>query len=59
MGETKFLWLANSGEARNGKRLEHGQAYLVADFPAEVVAEWVRAGDAKLTAPAKKGGQEE
>ena len=49
MEKTKFVWLLDSQSARNGRRLIKGQTYKVADFKAEVVAEWVRTKAAKYS----------
>lgn len=61
MGDKYFVWLAPTGEAStNGRRLEQGRAYAVADFPPEIVEEWVRSGAAKYqTAGKKKPAEEE
>lgn len=50
--EDKFTWLTDTTWSRTyGTRaasvIEKGKTYPVADFPADVVAEWVRTGNAK------------
>lgn len=47
MKNEKFVWLAAESVARNGKTLKPGQTYATADFPADVVAEWIKTGAAK------------
>jgi hypothetical protein len=55
----KFIWLLDSGVARSGKRLIHGQEHTVADYGEPVVAEWVRTGAAAYAGKKKtKGGEE-
>jgi len=55
----KFIWLMDSGEARNRKRLIHGQEHAVADYGEVIVAEWVRTGAAAYVKEKKKKGGEE
>jgi hypothetical protein len=42
----KFIWLADSGEARRTGKLTRGQEHDTAAFGEEIVAEWVRSGAA-------------
>jgi len=55
MADKKFIWLLCSGEARNGQKLIQGKEHDVSAFNEAVVAEWVKAGAAKM----KKAGKEE
>lgn len=53
--DSNFTWLTESTSTRSygGRaysRLEQGKTYPTADFPAEVVAEWVKSGAAKYAA---------
>lgn len=59
MKNEKFVWLAAEGVARNGKTLTPGQTYAAADFPAEVVAEWIKTGAAKPVAAGKSERKDE
>ena len=52
MKEKHFEWLLDSCSPRKGGRLEKGKIYNVGDYPAEVVAEWVKTKAAKYV----KGG---
>lgn len=54
-----FIWLLDSGIARNGKHLTHGKEHAVADFGEAIVAEWVRTGAAAYVDKKKKKGGEE
>ena len=47
MKSEKFIWTGVEGVARNGKTLKPGLTYAAADFPAHVVAEWIKTGNAK------------
>jgi len=42
MDKTKFVWLIDSGHARNGRKLIKGQTYKVADFKPAVVDQWIK-----------------
>ena len=53
--DTHFTWLSDTTWSRTyGTRaaaiIEQGKTYPVTDFPAEVVAEWVKTGHAKMNA---------
>ena len=52
MKEKHFEWLLDSCFPRKGAKLEKGKVYNVGDYPAEVVAEWVKTKAAKYV----KGG---
>ena len=59
MDKQQFRWLAASCEARNGRRLETNQIYEAGNFPAAVLTEWVRTGNAELiTAAGRKPRKE-
>lgn len=49
MEKTKFVWLADSCHARNGRRLIKGQTYKAADFKPAVVDEWIKQKVAKYS----------
>jgi hypothetical protein len=42
-----FVWLAQSGRARNGRCLKRGAIHAAENFPARVVTEWIKTGAAK------------
>lgn len=46
----KFIWIGPDSYARNGRHLIPEQTYAAAEFPAEIVAEWIRTGNAKPVA---------
>ena len=52
MDKQQFRWLGAGCEARSGRRLEKDQIYEAGDFPAAVLTEWVRTGNAELIAAA-------
>lgn len=61
MAQGKFTWQGETTWTRSfGTKaptiLEKGKLYDAGDFPAEVLAEWVKTGHAKMTAakPAKE-----
>ena len=47
MKEKYFKWLSDSCFPRKGAKLEKGKVYKVEDYPADVVAEWVKQKSAK------------
>ncbi len=54
MEKTRFVWLADSCHARNGRKLIKDQTYKVADFKAAVVDEWVKTKAAKFSSAKSK-----
>jgi hypothetical protein len=54
MEKTKFVWLADSCSARNGRELIKGQAYKVADFKPAVVDQWIKTKAAKYATAKSK-----
>ena len=50
MKHDAFKWIGPDSHARNGRHLIPGQTYATAEFPDEVVAEWIRTGNAKPVA---------
>lgn len=47
MKEKYFEWLLDSCTPRKGGKLEKGKVYKVENYPADVVAEWVKTKAAK------------
>ncbi len=58
MEKTRFVWLADSCHARNGRKLIKGQVYKVADFKPAVVEQWLKTKAAKY-ATAKSAEEDE
>jgi hypothetical protein len=61
MAKDQFIWIGESTFTRSfGTRapsfLEKGKSYEAAEIPAEVLAEWIKTGHAKMSAakPAKE-----
>lgn len=58
MAEKTFTWAGETTWTRSfGTKapavLEKGKQYPVSEFPADVLAEWIRSGHAKMTGSAK------
>ncbi len=58
MNKQYFKWLLDSCTPRKGRKLEKDKTYTVSDYPAEVVAEWVRTKAAKFVDNAGKSKKE-
>lgn len=43
----KFVWLRDSAFPRTGPKLEKGKEHDAANYPAEVVEEWIKSGAAQ------------
>ncbi|MCK5127904.1 MAG: hypothetical protein KAR42_16725 [candidate division Zixibacteria bacterium] len=54
MEKTRFVWLADSCHARNGRKLIKDQTYEIADFDPAVVETWVKTKAARYSTAKSK-----
>jgi hypothetical protein len=58
MDKQQFRWLVDSCEDRRGRRLEKDKIYEAEDFPAAVLAQWVKTGEAEIIQAVRKARKE-
>lgn len=58
MTKQYFKWLLDSCYPREGRKLVKDKTFNVSDYPAEVVAEWVRTKAAKFVDSPDKSKKE-